>query len=237
MLGGGYDWAYFKESLKHYRKYIRVTNVIDLRKTDKEIFDGFSSTCRNEIHKAEKLENININFNASIQEISDLTAKMFLEKGITHTPEIDYKVENANKRVCITLIWNEITIAHSYFIDEKHNLVLLRTSGSEFRGKELEYKKHVSNLNRYLHWQEILYFKKKGFDYYDFGGLGFLEEYESGTSYVQGIIKFKKSFGGEIKYIYRYDRINYKKEIMIYVLFPLLLGKRIVKKIIKVIQQ
>lgn len=161
---------------------------------------------------------------------------MFLEKRITHTSEIDYKVEDCNQRNCITLKWNEITIAHSYFIDEKHNLVLLRTSCSEFRGKELEYKKHVSNFNRYLHWQEILYFKDKGFDYYDCGGLGFLEEYESGTSHVQGIIKFKKSFGSDIKYIYRYDRINYRKEIMRYALFPLRRVKAIIKKIIKVIQ-
>lgn len=156
---------------------------------------------------------------ADLQEISDLTAKMFLEKGISHTPEIEFKVNDETQRICTVLCWNSIKIAHSYFIDATHNLVLLRTSGSEFRDKEQAYKKCVSNLNRYLHWQEILFFKYKGFDFYDFGGLGFLDEYESGTSQVQGIIKFKKSFGGEIKYVYRYDRINCLNEVLKYIFF------------------
>lgn len=157
---------------------------------------------------------------------------MFENKGVKgHNPEIEYQTDIAN-RICILLKWNDIEIGHSFFIDRKHNTVLLRTSGSVFRGKDIQFRKYVSNLNRYLHWQEILHFKFEGFSYFDFGGLGFLEQYENPKSELQGIIKFKKSFGGEIKYIYRYDRINYKKEILNMFFLPFRLGKKIIKKLL-----
>ena len=203
-----------------------------MQKTENEIFSQFSPTCRNEIHKAEKLEDIKINFEAELEQISDITARMFQSKGLFHVPESEYHVADA-LRYCIVLEWHDIVIAHSYFVDKEHKLVLLRTSGSEYREKEQEYKRYYSNLNRYLHWREIQFFKEKGFLYYDFGGLGFLHEYESGRSAVQGIIKFKKSFGGEIKYIYRYERINYKKEMKRILFFnPMRLVPKRIKKVI-----
>lgn len=233
-MTGGYDWAYFNQKLPKYKKITRVTNIIDLQKTEDEIFSQFNPTCRNEIHKAEKLEDIKINFEANLGQISDITARMFKSKGLFHVPESEYHVEDETLRYCIVLEWHDILIAHSYFVDKEHKLVLLRTSGSEFRGKEQEYKKYYSNLNRYLHWREIQFFKEKGFLYYDFGGLGFLQEYKSGKSAVQGIIKFKESFGGEIRYVYRYERINYKEEIKKILLFiPMRLVPKRIKKIIK----
>ncbi len=74
---GGDDWAYFNQKLPKYKKITRVTNIIDLNKTEDEIFSKFNPTCRNEIHKAEKLEDITINFEAGLEQISDITARMF----------------------------------------------------------------------------------------------------------------------------------------------------------------
>ena len=60
---------------------------------------------------------------------------MFLEKGITHIPEIEYKIENNNLRICTLLIWNEVRIAHSLFIDEKINLFYLEHLDLSFEVK------------------------------------------------------------------------------------------------------
>lgn len=95
-------------------------------------------------------------------------------------------------------------VAHSYFIDTETNTVLLRTSASCFRNKDENEKKLTGYLNRYLHYKEMLFFKQQGFDCLDLGGCGFLDQFMNKSPELQGIISFKGSFGGKIKYIFKY---------------------------------
>ena len=65
-------------------------------------------------------------------------------------------------------------------------------------------RKLTGCLNRYLHYQEMLFFKQQGFHWLDLGGCGFLDQFINHAPELQGIIGFKESFGGQIKYIYKY---------------------------------
>lgn len=53
----------------------------------------------------------------------------------------------------------------------------------------------IGRANKYLHWQDILYFKEKGMKSYDWGGCG---EEEA----VANISSFKRKFGGKEMIVY-----------------------------------
>lgn len=50
----------------------------------------------------------------------------------------------------------------------------------------------IGRANRYLHWQDMLYFKEKSYDYYDFLGLSI----NPADKAQQNVNTFKKGFGG-----------------------------------------
>lgn len=59
-----------------------------------------------------------------------------------------------------------------------------------------------------------MYFRDKGYHFYDFGGLGFLEQFNDDKSELNGIIKFNQSFGGKIQYIYKYEKLKITSHII-----------------------
>jgi hypothetical protein len=82
------------------------------------------------------------------------------------------------------LVW------HSYcVVRDRARLV---HSASLFREMEVSDRARVGRLNRWLHWQDILEFRRCGLHVYDFGGL--FEDETSAAS--RGIDRFKTEFGG-----------------------------------------
>jgi len=69
----------------------------------------------------------------------------------------------------------------------------LHQSSSHFRGSDdADFRSLVGRANRFLHWDDILYFKGLGISFYDFGGwYGGTEKQEK-----LAINKFKEGFGG-----------------------------------------
>src|SRR5262249_59999119 len=65
-------------------------------------------------------------------------------------------------------------------------------SASWFRGKDSRYRSLVGRANRWLHWQDMLRFKRAGVHCYDWGGM-FRDE---STADRAGINQFKRMFGG-----------------------------------------
>jgi lipid II:glycine glycyltransferase (peptidoglycan interpeptide bridge formation enzyme) len=70
----------------------------------------------------------------------------------------------------------------------------MHQSSSHFRSSDdSELRRLIGRANRYLQWDDILYFKNMGLDYYDFGGW-----YGGGSDTEKlAINQFKESFGGE----------------------------------------
>jgi hypothetical protein len=88
---------------------------------------------------------------------------------------------------------------HAYIVSDRR--ARLHQSSSHFRNSsDSEFRNLVGRANRYLHWDDMLYFKNMGLEYYDFGG------WYGGQSNTEklAINQFKESFGGEKQPEYTY---------------------------------
>lgn len=204
-----YDWTLNEKKTILFLKKTRVTKIIDLRKTPEELFTNFKTNTKNEIHRIEKnRKGVEIDYYASAKSTTVLVEQMFQEKAISRIKESLYQIPPDNVQYLTISHEKQLMVAHSYLLDQKTKTVLLRTSASLFRAKDSIQRNLIGSLNRYLHWQAILHFKKHGYWFYDLGGLGFIEEYNDPASSIQNICKFKNSFGGELKHVYQFIPIH-----------------------------
>ena len=95
-------------------------------------------------------------------------------------------------------------VAHSYIINDSKETVILYSSVSDFRNIDNEQRKIIGYANRYLTYRDMIYFKEKGYKYYDLGCIGFEEQYNNQDPSIWPIVKFKRGFGGEIVKYYQY---------------------------------
>ena len=82
---------------------------------------------------------------------------------------------------------DRILVYHTYIVEEER--ARLYQSASQFRTDDTISSNVIGFANRYLHYQDMLWFKEQGKKQYDWGGAGTNEDVES-------ITKFKESFGG-----------------------------------------
>jgi len=61
-------------------------------------------------------------------------------------------------------------------------------------------KSEIGRANRFLHYEDIKYFKELGYRFYDLGGIA----KDTQDDKLQGINKFKEGFGGELVRQYNY---------------------------------
>jgi hypothetical protein len=61
----------------------------------------------------------------------------------------------------------ETLVVHSYLLDEKRKLARIHMGGSHYR--EREDKHLIGRANRFLFFQDMLFFKKEGFTVFDQG--------------------------------------------------------------------
>jgi hypothetical protein len=88
-----------------------------------------------------------------------------------------------------------VLVMHAYVVDEALGRANLVYSASQFRGKdEKETRRLYSRANRWLHFEDLRLFKRRGFGCYDFGG------YAKGTTdpSLEAVNEFKDSFGGRV---------------------------------------
>jgi lipid II:glycine glycyltransferase (peptidoglycan interpeptide bridge formation enzyme) len=88
---------------------------------------------------------------------------------------------------------------HAYVISD--NRARLHQSSSHYRNSEdSEWRNCIGRANRFLHWDDMLYFKTMGLGYYDFGGW-----YGGNTDKEKlAINEFKEAFGGIKEHEYSY---------------------------------
>ncbi|GGK05779.1 hypothetical protein GCM10007063_30200 [Lentibacillus kapialis] len=102
-------------------------------------------------------------------------------------------------------------VSHLYIADGKRAIMLYSCSVHYDDIKPIE----ISRANRYLHWQDILYFKETGYRVYDFLGLSIDEEDRE----QQNINKFKRGFGGREELNYNsYTAQTMKGKVMLLLL-------------------
>jgi lipid II:glycine glycyltransferase (peptidoglycan interpeptide bridge formation enzyme) len=168
---------------------------IDLTQSAESLYAAVRSSTRNEINRASKQDRLlfSVIDEPTMPDLREFTSfyNMFARSKGT-TPCRRYHVQTMKllaqrNALAITRIANAAGLLcyHVYVTDADRAMLLY--SGSQFRSaRSSEERRFIGRANRYLHWQDMLYFKNSGFRIYDWGGL----------TRDANIASFKRSFGG-----------------------------------------
>jgi hypothetical protein len=96
---------------------------------------------------------------------------------------------------------------HAYLVDPSILRARLLYSASQHLSSNVASERAIiGRMNRYLHFQDMLYFKELNYKVYDMGGYA----YETKDEVLQNINKFKDGFGGNLVCEYDYWPWYYK---------------------------
>lgn len=184
---------------KDYRYEEHLNIIIDLTKSEKELWNDVHSKRRNEIRRAEREETtVKISQIKEDIEPSYEILKEVYERAKLPLPKKDYfnlaYDELGSERFIIFLAMNQGKI-----IGTMYTLCYKDTIYNWYAGSYQEYyKKYPNDL---IPWKVFLWGKENGYKKFDFGGAG-----KPGVSY--GVRDYKKKFGGEFVNYGRYEKIH-----------------------------
>lgn len=195
----------YKESTSEIGDAVQfVTLVSDLTEDADAIMKHFTSNCRNEVRRAYKDGSTHEIVPA--EKISDEDIEAFVsffeefwkskDSSLSNPASLIEELKQYRDIGALVItkgrVGDETCIYHTYLCDE--NNARLLHSASLFRLAEDDddraARQVIGRANRMLHYEDMLYFKEKGLQKYDWGGAGKEEE-------VASITKFKEAFGGE----------------------------------------
>ena len=174
-----------------------LTLCIDLQQSEEAMRKDMNRTTRYQINKAGR-DNLQVHFkteptNEDIEEFVAFFNPFAKEKNI-ELCRVDklYSLQK-HKQLVITYVLHEDgrkMASHLYIANEKRAIMLYSCSG-RFENADIP-GLHIGRANRYLHWQDMLFFKNKQVNYYDFLGLSI----DKNNQAQQNVNTFKKGFGG-----------------------------------------
>jgi lipid II:glycine glycyltransferase (peptidoglycan interpeptide bridge formation enzyme) len=185
------------------------TLLLDLEKPECELFSHMRKNTRYEINRAKNKDDIELTTLLEKGEMSEEKIDRYINyfnafadsknRSHIHFSDIEQFYNKGTLCVRSASTNNEPLIMHAYVISD--NMARLYQSSSLFRNsQDSRYKNMVARANRFLHWEDMLYFKQIGnIRWYDFGG------WYGGAAITQSyheqllIDQFKESFGGEKK--------------------------------------
>lgn len=179
---------------KHFgfKRIPMFTKVINLTLSNDEILNGLNKTTKNEVQRSER-DDIKIDFMLSYDNFKNWYDQFAELKKLD--PLHDNDCFKNNIFVSTAYFEGKPMVCHAYLLDEESKIARLLYSVSHLPCIEDKTSRGlVGRVNKFLHYKDMLYFKEKIYLEYDFGGYAF------GTSNakLQGINKFKDSFGGEL---------------------------------------
>jgi lipid II:glycine glycyltransferase (peptidoglycan interpeptide bridge formation enzyme) len=188
------------------------THIIDLAKSESEIFTAFQKSVRYKINRAVR-EGITFTVldeptDQDIEEFANFFNEFAKTKKIMLCLPDKMKALRDKKALVITIAKHEgkTLCCHGYIFNGNRAIMLY--SASSRAGKDSAEKNFIGRANRFLHWNSILFLKEKGCRWYDFCGLSQDPNDKEG----QGINDFKKGFGGftadEVKFYTGYSLLG-----------------------------
>lgn len=176
-------------------KYGFKSLEIDLKHTEEEIFASFKPNLRNELRKAYEM-NFECEFiwNPNEEQLNSFVDKFnsFADfKGLSKISIDLLRMMNNDGKLFLSYIKKdgEILTGHSHYKAQGRARLYHSFSTSNSLSS-----KDNALANKLLTEKDIFEFKNKGFVVYDFGGIG---NVDGDNSRFDGIIKFKKLFGGK----------------------------------------
>ncbi len=171
------------------------------------IFSSFKKISRNCINKISKREAVTYRFNSITDEEFRIFYNEFAKQ--KNFPMMhDSLLSNFNGNVLYVsgYIDNELSNIHVYIFDNDKKIARFMHSVSTIHGIDDSAKRNlIGCINRYLYWQTIVYFHKKGYLAMDMGGYSNDENDKAKA----GINQYKKSFSGEIIKIFYYQSLPF----------------------------
>ncbi|MBN2275458.1 MAG: hypothetical protein JXK95_14075 [Bacteroidales bacterium] len=167
------------------------------------IFSGFKSSTKYDIRRAEK-EGIDCYFHEDIDAFVKFYNAFAKERKIPPTSRQRMIEMGENLKLSFALFKGQVLSAHSYVVDKDIGVVRFYQSASLRFDSHFDPAK-IGRSNKLLQYKDMLYFKKKGFKIFDFGG------YTENTrdKGLIGINQYKLSFGGKITTCYSCYSIGY----------------------------
>lgn len=186
---------------------IEYSCKLDLTKNETEIFSNISKTFKYHIAKAIKQGvECKIDFTPSKKNVKNFISEFKLfasEKKIAFNAKRLLALKGTGN-LCISdsYIGHSKISSHVYLFDKSVAVLLHSINYNTFSRP----KRTLGYANKYLHWMDILSFKKKGVSIYDFGGIDKIKH--------PGITNFKLSFGAEEAKYYNSIRIKYFQKLL-----------------------
>lgn len=188
--------------LKASYSELSYTPISDLTLSEDELLMAVRKTVRNEIRRAENdsldlffFDSDDINNDSEIVNEFEKAYQKFAKNLNNDRVSSAYsrkKIEQYLKAKCFFLTEAKkgpLSIYHAYVYDEEE--VVLIYSVSDFRDYSVD-RNLAGRANKYLHYQDMLMFKRQGLKVYDWGNV-------SDPDNLNGIDNFKLSFGGTLK--------------------------------------
>lgn len=188
-----YKQAKFNLKQFGYHKSSFFTKLIDLREAQDVLKSPMSKTMKYKIRRAKRegvvfeIEKNNLTIVPFYNEFAKTNHKLTaIDAGYIRSI-------NSNLVVTKAVIGNETLVMHAYIIDRKIGRVRLLFSASQPRSEtDVDKNAMTGRANRFLHFEDMLYFKAENFEVYDFGGYA----KDTTDKALQGINRFKDGFGG-----------------------------------------
>jgi lipid II:glycine glycyltransferase (peptidoglycan interpeptide bridge formation enzyme) len=173
-----------------------LTSQINLTRNIDVIENDFSKTTRYEINKS---YNYDITCSEEYERDKFLIYYNMIAPALKIRKLSMSQIISYGSNILITKVTlnKKVICYHVYLEDREAGIARLLYSISGFRKEDKEIKKLYSMANRRLHYYDLCSYQNRGFQIYDFGGIGKKKE-------LEGINKFKLSFGGEIVQYYNY---------------------------------
>ena len=168
------------------------TSLLDLSLSEEELWSGLArKSCRHEISRARKTEH-NVLINQQIDQARSLINQFINRTGYRKPISArDWNEMMVNCDVFVAQRGAETAAAHVLLRDEPHRIRLLLSATMD--RSDSSQRSLAGALNRNLHWEEIVHYKRLGIRHYDFGGIDVRP-----NSPLYPISRFKLSFGGGV---------------------------------------
>jgi len=166
------------------------TAYVDIEKSEEEILSNFKKNTKYEINRA-KREGVEYKISNDIDFFYNYYNEFAKSKNLellNYNTLLKYKdfivISQAVKD-------GEVLSTHIHLLDKDNKIAILLYSASLFRKiEDKKLRNLIGYANRFLHYQDMLYFKSKGCSIYDFGGYA----YGTNDEVEKRINHFKDSF-------------------------------------------
>lgn len=191
--------------LKGYIKTPFYTKLIDLTKTIEEINADIDKNTIYEVRRATK-DGSQFRVCSSSGEFLAFYNAFARDKKLKQISKDNISPEE-NIVITEAIVDNVTKVMHAYLVDSAiHRTRLLYSASQHLSSTSTSERAIIGRMNRYLHLQDMLYFKELNYKVYDMGGYAF----ETKDEALLNINKFKDGFGGSLVCEYDYWPWYYK---------------------------